>query len=683
MQSQGSRRNFLASAAGLALTTTGLARGADSTLNVGVVGCGGRGTGAIDNLLRDDPDVRIVALADLHADRIDACLNSSAKNYPRQIDPTTIRKYTGLQAYRELLDTGGVDLVLLAAPSGFRPLHLEASIQAGKHVFAEKSVAVDAVGVRKVLELDQLASMKKLSVVVGYNRRYDPTYIEWKRRIFDGEIGDIRFGSAWWLTGRTFVRKRQAGWSDLEFQANNWPHYRWLSGDVVCDLLSHNLDVINWVIGAHPLSVTGNTSRKAGIDDPCFGNAMERYDLEYRYPSGITINAHCRRTLGRDPEPGEAKNRVEEELVGTKGEGIGGSKFTRNGQTVWNATRGAKTGYVAEMEELKRRIRTGSGGSDLKWAAETALTCIMGRMAALSGKEVTWEEAMSSPEDLFPKDLSRSGGVVADRNEEMKNQNGEPKRTATANSSFRAFIVGVGAYEHPRLKALSYSVNDARALDSVLRKQNYQATLLTDDAEPRLKPRRENVVRELEAMLKSCRKGDTVLIALAGHGLQFAGENDSYFCPSDAKPFAEEKGSLLSLEYMYSLLDRSFATTKLLVVDACRDDPTPGRNSRGVDGDGAPKLRSGMAALFSCSSGERAYEFDDYRHGIFFYHLLQGLEGKAADSDGEVTFDSLSTYVRKQVPRDVSKRFPGSGAQTPNDKRDISGASPVLVKKGP
>jgi formylglycine-generating enzyme required for sulfatase activity len=242
-----------------------------------------------------------------------------------------------------------------------------------------------------------------------------------------------------------------------------------------------------------------------------------------------------------------------------------------------------------------------------------------------------------------------------------------------------AFLVGVNEYQHERLRPLSYAEADVHALAKVLGPAGYQVTLLTgaaDDAA--LRPTRENIEKQLKAVLGRCRKGDTVLMAFAGHGLQFEGDKDAYFCPLDARPFKDRKDSLVSLARLYRELDQSFAGMKVLLVDACRDDPDVGRGSRGVTADSAPRPPQGVAALFSCRAGERAYEHEKLGHGVYFYHVLQGLKGKARDADGEVTFAGLAAYVSRRVARQVPDLIGGGAKQSPNLKADYS-TEPVLI----
>jgi hypothetical protein len=242
-----------------------------------------------------------------------------------------------------------------------------------------------------------------------------------------------------------------------------------------------------------------------------------------------------------------------------------------------------------------------------------------------------------------------------------------------------AILCGVEEYNHSSLKRLDFAEDDAQELGKVLRSGGYSVTLLCDSAgksDLALRPTLAN----LNAALNSVLKGgitwrDTVIVGLMGHGVSF--EDDSYFCPLDSQPFSDQKKTLLSLGALYKQLDRCGAGVKVLLVDACRNDPDPGRG-RGIDADTAPMPPEGVAVLFSCSRGERAYEHPTLRHGVFTYYLLKGLNGEARDSEGEVTFDSLQAFVRKQTARAVPKLTNGR-QQSPNQKADVSGSPAVLM----
>jgi len=250
---------------------------------------------------------------------------------------------------------------------------------------------------------------------------------------------------------------------------------------------------------------------------------------------------------------------------------------------------------------------------------------------------------------------------------------GSPKR--------RALLVGIDDYQHPGLIPLKYAARDVTDLAVVLKQSGYEVVVLTDEsgrADAKLAPTKVNLERELAAMSARCRRGDTFVLALAGHGLQFG--TTAYFCPQDARPLEGFTDTLVSVSKIYESLEGSFAGTKLVLIDACRNDPTPGRGRSGIDADAAPPPQ-GVGVLFSCNRNQRAYEHDTLKHGIFFHYVLEGLKGQARDSEGAVTFEGLALYVRKSVPNRVQQLFPGV-EQIPNLKADLAGV-PVLIDSIP
>lgn len=250
-----------------------------------------------------------------------------------------------------------------------------------------------------------------------------------------------------------------------------------------------------------------------------------------------------------------------------------------------------------------------------------------------------------------------------------------------------AVLVGVEQYEHPKLREpvpLKYPIEDVTELGDILKQSGYEVVLLTDDTgktNRALRPTNANVDTQVKAVLRKCQKSDTVILAFAGHGLQFAGQNDAYFCPLDARPFSDEADSLVSISGIHRQLEKSFAGVKIIFIDACRNDPDPGRG-RGLDADSAPPPPKGVGAIFSCSAGQRAFEHDDLKHGVFFDTLLSGMRSDARDRRGEVTFEGLALHVRREVPRRVAELFP-MREQLPNLKADLVGIPPVLLSAIP
>jgi formylglycine-generating enzyme required for sulfatase activity len=239
-----------------------------------------------------------------------------------------------------------------------------------------------------------------------------------------------------------------------------------------------------------------------------------------------------------------------------------------------------------------------------------------------------------------------------------------------------AILVGVNEYKHSKLPALKYAVNDATDLKKLLEAGGYLVTLLTNETET--KPTRAAIDAAIHEVLGKAEAGDTVVLAFAGHGLQFKDDKDSYFCPIDARPFKDETKTLISMGVVYREMEKSFAGVKVLLVDACRDDPDEGRGSRGIDADSAPRPPRGVAAFFSCSAKQKAFEHDSLKHGVFFHYMLEGLKGKAKNDEDDVTFNSLVDYVGRNVEKRVPQLYEGA-QQQPNQKADLSGRSPVLL----
>jgi uncharacterized caspase-like protein len=280
---------------------------------------------------------------------------------------------------------------------------------------------------------------------------------------------------------------------------------------------------------------------------------------------------------------------------------------------------------------------------------------------------------MSSPVLLRRLLVAALVGLAALR--PLRAQEPEPKRYAV--------LVGINRYQHPKLPELQFAEADVTDLANVLRDAGYEVTLLTGSGgDEALRPTKANVESQVQDVLRRCAAGDTVLLAFTGHGVQFDGKKDCFFCPADGRPFRDETNTLVSLSKVYAELNKSFAGMKVLLVDACRDDPDAGRGARGINADGAPRPPQGVAALFSCRAGERAYESERLGHGVFFYHVLEALKGAAKDGENEVTFAGLAAYVSRRVSRgDTSvPQLIGAGArQSPNLKADYS-TEPVLVK---
>ncbi len=372
----------------------GFFAGGSDTIRVGVIGCGGRGTGAAFNAIEAAPNTTIVALADVMPDRVESCRGELVKLGDR-VQVSDDRCFTGFDAYERLIRDGGVDCVILATPPHFRPAHLAAAVVAGKHVFMEKPVAVDPAGVRSVLASAMLAERKGLSIVAGTQRRHEACYIEAMARINGGSLGRVVHASCYWNQGGLWVHDRKPEWTDMEWQLRNWLYFTWLSGDHIVEQHVHNLDVVNWAIGETPARCTALGGRQARTDSK-YGHIYDHFAVEFEYPSGATVLSMCRQIDGTPP-------RVEERIVGTEGKAVTRPGFAViEGASAWRF-RGENPGpYVQEHVSLVASIVNGAGRNEAKTVAESTLTAIMGRMAAYTGQEVTWEQALNSKLDLTP-----------------------------------------------------------------------------------------------------------------------------------------------------------------------------------------------------------------------------------------------------------------------------------------
>ena len=367
------------------------------TLKVGLIGCGGRGTGAAMQALKADPNVVLHALADIFPERFEQCLQGLRKVHGDKVKVDEGHQFIGFDAYQKLIDSG-VDVVLLATPPHFRPLHLEAAIKAGKHIFCEKPVAVDAPGIRKVLELAKLAKEKNLSLVSGFCWRFD----EPKRAVFgkinDGAIGEVMSVYNTYYTGGAWSFPRQPGWSDMEFQLRNWMYYTWLAGDHIVEQAVHSLDMMSWAMGdVLPVSAVGVGGRQVRTE-PLFGHIFDHFAITYDYANGAK-GFH----FSRQQENCERSYLVE--TFGTKGRAMADcSRPTHKveGMNPWKYSGVQNDMYQTEHNELFASIRNGVPINNGELMANSTMLAIMGRMAAYTGKKITWEDALKSTEKLAP-----------------------------------------------------------------------------------------------------------------------------------------------------------------------------------------------------------------------------------------------------------------------------------------
>jgi predicted dehydrogenase len=367
-------------------------------LRVGLVGCGGRGTGAAIDACHADPSVQLVSLGDLFPDRLAKCRNTLAdvaKQEPALADRIKItddKCFTGFDAYQKVIDAG-VDYVLLCTPPGFRPMQFQAAVDAGKHVFVEKPVAADPAGVRAFIQTAEQAKKKNLGVLSGTVFRHHTTHRDAIAQIHSGQFGKVIGGVSYYNVGYLWSHPRQPEWSDLEYQIRNWLYFTWLSGDLIVEQNIHRLDITNWILKSTPISAYGMGGRQVRTD-PAFGYIYDHFAVEYEYPDGVKVTNTCRQIDGCD-------TRVTEYYATSSGTILEPSKGPKTGKRTKPEPLGEA--YVREHRDLIESVKAGAPLNEGKQVAESTLTAIMGRMSAYTGKTVTWDQAMNSTLDLWPK----------------------------------------------------------------------------------------------------------------------------------------------------------------------------------------------------------------------------------------------------------------------------------------
>jgi myo-inositol 2-dehydrogenase / D-chiro-inositol 1-dehydrogenase len=405
------RRQFLERSAivsvggALALGVPNVLRGAtdDRKLKIGLVGCGGRGTGAAKNALDSDPNIELTALADTFADRVERSLKILGGAYGDRVNVPKARQFVGLDGYKKLIDSG-VDIVLLATPPAFRPAHMKAAVEAGKHVFAEKSLATDGTAQRSMMESVTLAKKKGLAIRSGLCFRFHPPHQEAFRRIHDGAIGDVvsiyvvRIGGSWGKYGLLEATggRRLEGQSDLEWQLRNWYNFFWLSGGYMMDLGLHQVDEIAWIQRDVP---PAKCVASGGRQIPEYGNIYDHYDATFEYANGVLAVFKIRGWSG-------CHNEFRLEVMGTKGRcSLTWSGATITGAVNWKYTGKPRAMHQIEHEELFKALRAGNPPNDGDSMMKSNLMALMARESAHTGQEVTWEMALKSQQNLMPANL--------------------------------------------------------------------------------------------------------------------------------------------------------------------------------------------------------------------------------------------------------------------------------------
>lgn len=368
-------------------------------LRAGLVGCGGRGSGAAVNFVDAGPNLEIVALGDVFEDQLEKTRSMLKK--ARDIDVPEENCFVGFDNYKQVIDSD-VDIVIFATPPHFRPMHVEAAIDAGKHVFQEKPVAVDPVGARQMMATTQKAKEKNLCMVSGTIRRYQKDFIETQRRVANGEIGEVvsaniirNGGAIWWV-------ERKSEWSDMEYMLRNWQNFTWLSGDHFVEQFIHELDVMNWHMDSWPVKALGY----GGTAHHASGNKFDHFSVEYEYEGGKRVHCATRQINGCD-------NSKTQHITGTKGYADAtGSLYNHQGELIWEypypedddteSTWSVKNPYVQEHIELVTAIRTGNYINDSETQINSTRMALMGRIAAYTGEDITWDEVVNSDLRLGP-----------------------------------------------------------------------------------------------------------------------------------------------------------------------------------------------------------------------------------------------------------------------------------------
>lgn len=397
--------------------------GGSDEIKVALIGCGGRGTGAAVQALATKGKVTLWAAADAFADNAQACVENIQQQVERgrrdgdplfndsKVDVPPERQFDGFDAYRQALDSGA-DVVLIATPPGFRPIHFEAAVEAGKNIFMEKPLAVDGPGVRRILATNEQAKKKNLMVAVGLQRRHDARYVETIKKVRDGAIGDIVNTRVYWNGNGLWVRSRKPEQTEMEYQMRNWYYFTWLCGDHIVEQHIHNLDIGNWLHDAHPVQAQGMGGRQVRTGKE-HGQIFDHHAVEYTFADGTKMFSQCRHMEGCDSE-------VREHAAGTKGtldidDGAGGFITSKDGK--WQSKGPKLDNHHQEHHDLFAALRDGRTYNEVQYGAESTMTAILGRMATYSGKIVKWDDALNKGIDLSPQsyDFTATPPVVPDK----------------------------------------------------------------------------------------------------------------------------------------------------------------------------------------------------------------------------------------------------------------------------
>lgn len=395
------RRQFLrstATAASLAALTAGIRTRAyaagGNTIRLGLIGCGGRGTGAAVQALNACKRAKLVAMGDAFQDQLDQSVKAITKEHPDRVDVPASRRFVGMDAYAGVIGAD-VDMVLLCTPPGFRPLHFEAAVKANKLIFMEKPVAVDAPGIRRMMAANEQAKKKGLGVAVGLNIRHQNSSREVIKRIHDGAIGEIAFLRAYGNNAGVWVRPRKEGQSEMDYQMRNWYYFNWLCGDLIVEQTVHSIDLVNWAKGEHPVEAQGMGGRQVRVG-PDFGEIYDHHAVEYTYKDGTKLFLVCRHI----PNCWSSFGGI---VHGTKGQAdLSKGILTVRGQEPVRFEAGV-AGHQQEHNDFFAALDAGRPYNEGDYGITSTMTAILGRMATYSGQIVTWDDAMKSETDLSPK----------------------------------------------------------------------------------------------------------------------------------------------------------------------------------------------------------------------------------------------------------------------------------------
>jgi len=401
-----SRRDFIRTSAALSAVTLAspasrMFAGGSDKIRIAVIGCGGRGTHDTTNCLNCAENVELVAMGDLFADRLERCRRRLTEEFGEKVKVTNETCFTGWDAHKKVLAIDEVDLVILTEPPHFRPSHLRAAVEAGKHIFMEKPVAVDPVGVRSVIKSSEIADQKKLTIVAGTQSRRMSHLIEGMKRIHNGDIGEIVGGQCLRLGGGMLdwseqTKQRRPEWSDMEWQLRRWLFLTWLSGDFIVEMHVHNIDRMNWALDAHPVQCIALGGRQVRTG-PEYGNIFDHISVDYEYPNGVRVGYMGSQIDG-------LTYRQDARVIGTKGKA-----YTHEGDFIIDGPKPFKYDGPRLSPDVKQHadqiaaIRAGEHLNEGKRIAESTMTCIMGRMSAYTGRALKWDWAMKASKlDLSP-----------------------------------------------------------------------------------------------------------------------------------------------------------------------------------------------------------------------------------------------------------------------------------------